>query len=177
LCLEVSQSLSPSGPIKITSLPKRIVRCVTIRRAIPAERRTLEALQWRASLGNEGDRDALLRHPDAIDLPQEQIAAGAVFVLEQDGAIVGFSAIMPRDDGDTELDALFVEPSIQRRGIGRKLIEHCAEMARSTGSSALHVVGNSHAKQFYLSCGFSIVGTFETRFGLGLLMRRTLTSP
>ncbi len=150
---------------------------MTIRRAIPAERRTLEALQLRASLGNEGDRDALLRHPDAIDLPQEQIVAGGVFVLEQDGAIVGFSAIMPRDDGDTELDALFVEPSIQRQGIGRKLIEHCAEMARSTGSSALHVVGNTHAKQFYLACGFSIVGTFETRFGLGLLMRKTLTNP
>jgi GNAT superfamily N-acetyltransferase len=154
-----------------------IVRCVIIRRAIPAERRILEALQWRASLGNEGDRDALLRHPDAIDLPLELIAAGAVFVLERDGAIVGFSAILPRDDGDTELDALFVEPAIQRQGVGRKLIEHCAEMARSTGSSALHVVGNFHAKQFYLSCGFIIVGTFETRFGPGLLMRKTLRNP
>ena len=148
-----------------------------IRRAIPAERRTLEALQWRASLGNEGDRDALLRHPDAIDLPLEQIAAGGVFVLEQDGAIVGFSAILPRDDGDTDVDALFVEPGTQRRGIGRRLIDHCAEMARSMGSGALHVVGNIHAKQFYLSCGFTIVGTFETRFGPGLLMRKTLTSP
>lgn len=145
-----------------------------IRPAIPAERRTLEALQWRASLGNEGDRDALLRHPDAIDLPLEQIAAGGVFVLEQDGAIAGFAAILPRDDGDTELDALFVEPSIQRRGIGRKLIDHCADQARSKGSSALHVVGNIHAKPFYLSCGFTIVGTFDTRFGLGLLMRRAL---
>lgn len=150
---------------------------MSIRRAIPAERRALEALQWRASLGNEGDRDALLRHPNAIDLPQEQIAAGGVFVLEQEGAIVGFSAILPRDDGDTDLDALFVEPNIQRQGIGRKLIEHCAELARAQGSGALHVVGNTHAKQFYLSCGFSIVGTFETRFGLGLLMRKTLTNP
>jgi GNAT superfamily N-acetyltransferase len=150
---------------------------LVIRTAIPAERRTLEALQWRASLGNEGDRDALLRHPDAIDLPLEQITAGGVFVLEQDGAIVGFSAILPRDDGDTEVDALFVEPGIQRRGIGRKLIDHCAEMARSTGSSALHVVGNIHAKKFYLSCGFTIVGTFETRFGPGLLMRKMLTNP
>ena len=150
---------------------------MVIRTAIPAERRTLEALQWRASLGNEGDRDALLRHPDAIDLPLEQITAGGVFVLEQDGAIVGFSAILPRDDGDTEVDALFVEPGIQRRGIGRKLIDHCAEMARSTGSSALHVVGNIHAKKFYLSCGFTIVGTFETRFGPGLLMRKMLTNP
>jgi GNAT superfamily N-acetyltransferase len=150
---------------------------VIIRRAIPAERRTLEALQWRASLGNEGDRDALLLHPDAIDLPLEQITAGGVFVVEQDGNIVGFSAILPRDDGDTELDALFVEPAAQRQGIGRKLIEHCAEMARAAGSSALHVVGNFHAKQFYLSCGFIIVGTFETRFGPGLLMRKTLRNP
>ena len=147
---------------------------MTIRPAIPAERRQLEALQWRASLGNEGDRDALLRHPDAIDLPPEQIAAGGVFVLEQDGAIVGFSAILRRADGDTELDALFVEPDIQRRGFGRRLLEHCAEVARSTGSRALHVIGNAHAKQFYLSCGFEIIAPFETRFGSGLLMRKEL---
>jgi GNAT superfamily N-acetyltransferase len=145
-----------------------------IRPAIPAERRTLEALQWRASLGNEGDRDALLRHPDAIDLPLEQIAAGGVFVLEEDGAVVGFSAILARDDGDTEIDGLFVEPSVQRRGIGRKLIDHCAERARSMGSRALHVVGNIHAKPFYLACGFTVVSTFETRFGPALLMRKAL---
>jgi GNAT superfamily N-acetyltransferase len=147
---------------------------VNIRPAIPAERKTLEALQWRASLGNEGDRDALLRHPDAIDLPADQIAAGGVFVLEQDGAIVGFSAILPREDGDTELDALFVEPQIQRQGIGRKLIEHCAAVARSAGSRALHVIGNEHARAFYLSCGFEILGPFETRFGSALLMRKAL---
>ncbi len=147
---------------------------MNIRPAIPAERKELEALQWRASLGNEGDRDALLRHPDAIDLPAEQIAAGGVFVLEQDGAIVGFSAILSRADGDTELDALFVEPQIQRQGIGRKLLEHCAAVARSAGSRALHVIGNAHAKEFYLSCGFEILGPFETRFGSGLLMRKAL---
>ena len=65
-------------------------------------------------------------------------------------------------------------PSVQRAGLGRKLLEHCGEKARSMGSSALHVVGNIHAKQFYLSCGFTIVGTFETRFGAGLLMRKAL---
>jgi ribosomal protein S18 acetylase RimI-like enzyme len=147
---------------------------VTIRRAIPAERKTLEALQLRASLGNEGDREALLRHPDAIDMPVEQISAGGVFVLEQGGTIVGFSAILPRDDGDTDLDALFVDPGTQRRGVGRTLLEHCAEVARSGGSNVLHVVGNTHAKQFYLACGFVIVGSFETRFGAALLMRKML---
>jgi GNAT superfamily N-acetyltransferase len=147
---------------------------VIIRPAIPAEREALEALQLRASLVNEGDREALQRHPDAIDLPVEQIVAGGVFVLEQHGAVVGFSAILAREDGDTELDALFVEPSIQRQGIGKRLVEHCAKVARSKGSTSLHVVGNPHAEQFYLACGFSIIGSFATRFGPGLLMRLPL---
>jgi GNAT superfamily N-acetyltransferase len=161
--------LAPSARVRAG-----IVRRVIIRPAIPAERKALEALQWRASLGNEGDRDALLRHPDAIDLPPEQIAAGGVFVLERDGAIVGFAAILKRADGDAELDAMFVEPGAQRQGIGRKLLEHCAQAARSMGSNALHVIGNAHAEKFYLACGFSAVGTFETRFGPGLLMRKPL---
>jgi GNAT superfamily N-acetyltransferase len=145
-----------------------------IRPAIPADRQVLEALQLRASMGNEGDREALLLHPDAIELPVEQIIAGGVYVLEQDGAVVGFSAILPREDGDTELDALFVEPDIQRRGIGKRLVKHCAEIARSNGSTTLHVIGNRHAEQFYLACGFSIIGSFDTRFGPGLLMRLPL---
>jgi GNAT superfamily N-acetyltransferase len=145
-----------------------------IRPANPADRQALEALQLRASMGNEGDREALLLHPDAIELPVEQIIAGGVYVLEQDGAVVGFSAILPREDGDTELDALFVEPGIQRRGVGKKLVKHCAEIARSNGSTTLHVIGNRHAEQFYLACGFSIIGSFDTRFGPGLLMRLPL---
>jgi N-acetylglutamate synthase-like GNAT family acetyltransferase len=147
---------------------------VIIRTALLTEHEALEALQRRASLANAGDREALLDHPDAIDLPVSQIAAGGVFVLEQDGAVLGFCAILPRPDGDTELDALFVDPSTQRRGVGRMLIEHCAKVAHSAGSSALHVVGNPHAEHFYLACGFLTVGTFNTRFGPGLLMRRLL---
>ena len=72
---------------------------VVIRPALQAERSLLEALQWRASLANPGDRDALLANPDAIALPVEQIADGHVFVAGRDGAIVGFAAVLPRPDG------------------------------------------------------------------------------
>src|ERR1700676_814544 len=115
---------------------------VLIRPAIVSEQKALEALQRRASLNNPGDREALLAHPDAIELPLDQIAANRVFVAEQDGALVGFSAVLPREDGETELDALFVEPSLWGQGIGRLLVEHCAEVARAKGSGSLHVVGN-----------------------------------
>lgn len=150
------------------------MQTLVIRLAVHSEQAKLEELQLRASLGNAGDRDFLLAHPDAIQLPAEQIAQGRVFVSELQGGIVGFAAVDPRANGDSELDALFVDPQMQRRGIGRALVEHCAEFARAQGSVALHVVGNPHAKKFYSECGFEVTGTTETRFGQGLLMRKTL---
>jgi GNAT superfamily N-acetyltransferase len=151
-----------------------MVSNLQIRPAVISEHQALKALQIRASLSNPGDREALLANPDAIEIPPEQIAARRVFVFEQSGEIVGFSAILPRQNGDTELDAIFVEPDHWRRGIGRLLVEHFAGVARSGGSTALHVIGNPHAEQFYLACGFQMIGTVDTRFGLGMLLQRTL---
>jgi N-acetylglutamate synthase-like GNAT family acetyltransferase len=145
-----------------------------IRPAVLSEQSQLEELQRRASLTNAGDRDALLAHPDAIELPREHILAGSVFVLERNGAIAGFAALQPRSDGGSELDGLFVEPTMQRCGIGRSLVEHCCEVARSQGLAFLHVIGNPHAEDFYRACGFRLSGTTQTRFGPALLMRRTL---
>jgi GNAT superfamily N-acetyltransferase len=147
---------------------------VIVRPAVASEQKELEALQWRASLNNPGDRDALLAHPDAIELPLEQIRGGGVFVAEVTGSMMGFAAILPRDNGDFDLDALFVEPSAWRQGIGRALIEHCAAAARTAGAESLHVVGNPHAEGFYSSCGFEMLGTKQMRFGVGLLMKRVL---
>lgn len=143
-----------------------------IRQALPSEKLELEQLQMRASLANEGDREALLAHPDAIQIPVEQIAACRVFVSESDGVIVGFAALDPREDGDSELDGLFVEPRMQRRGIAKSLIEHCAKVVGRQGSKAIHVVGNPHAAEFYLACGFVVIGKMETRFGPGILMQK-----
>lgn len=147
---------------------------VRIRPAVVSEREALESVQRRASLNNPGDREAILAHPDAIEVPPDQIAAGQVFVAERDGEILGFAAVLPREDPETELDALFVEPHLWGHGIGRVLVDYCATFARARGSAALHVVGNPHAEGFYRACGFERLGTVETRFGAGLSFRRML---
>lgn len=147
---------------------------VSIRPARPDEQAMLESLQRRASLSNPGDRDALLAHPDAIALPIEQLAASCVFVAERAGVVAGFAAVVARPDGGAELDALFVEPHLWKHGIGRRLVEHVAEVARARAVTFLHVVGNPHAEGFYVSCGFRVTGTVDTRFGAGLDMWRPL---
>ena len=152
-----------------------MMRDVVIRTALVSEQAGLEALQRRASLGNPGDREALLANPAAIELPLEQLQAGHVFVAEVAGSPAGVAALVFRPDGDAELDAMFVEPDLRRRGLGTLLIDHCAVVARGAGSRALHVIGNPHARAFYSSSGFDIIGTTQTRFGPGLLMRRLIS--
>ncbi len=149
-----------------------MIEALTIRIAQTTEQAALEALQWRASLNNPGDRDALLANPDAIELPLAQITAGRVFVAERDGVIAGFAAVLLRADGQIELDGLFVEPAMWKCGVGRSLAEHCCEFARAQGAAALHVVGNPHAKDFYSACGFEVTGECQTRFGVGLTMQK-----
>ena len=90
---------------------------VIVRPAVESEQKQLEALQWRASLNNAGDRDALLAHPDAIELSLKQIREGGVFVPEAAGTAMGFAAILPRENGDFELDELSLNPAVGDRAL------------------------------------------------------------
>jgi N-acetylglutamate synthase-like GNAT family acetyltransferase len=131
----------------------------------------LEDLQRRASLALDEYREALLAHPDAIALPAEQIERGEVVVAEIDGRIAGFAVVLDQDDM-AELDGLFVEPELWRRGIGLALVEDAVHHARSRGLSLMTVVANPGAQEFYERCGFTVEGTAQTRFGPALRMSR-----
>ena len=144
---------------------------VHIRAAKPADRETLIALMRRASLANPGDREALLAHPQAIDVPVEQLAPAMTCIAELDGVAAGFATVLPRPDGDAELDGLFVEPHLWRSGVGRALVARANDLARENGAKFLNVVANPHAFDFYHAVGFVDFGTAKTQFGSGSLMR------
>jgi hypothetical protein len=90
-------------------MEKLLIRCADV-----SEQKQLEALQWRASLTNEGDRDALLANPDAIELPVAQIAAGGVFVAEQNERL---SDLRRSNPGRTGTASLMRCLSIRRCGV------------------------------------------------------------
>jgi GNAT superfamily N-acetyltransferase len=141
-----------------------------IRNATPNERAVLEDLQRRASLMWEEYRPYLLANPDVIELPQSQLQNGQVRVLECDGRIAGFSALVPKD-GWHELDGLFVEPELWGLGIGRALVGDCLATARAAGVPAIEVTANPRAEGFYTRLGFAVTGRTETQFGPANRMR------
>ena len=139
---------------------------VTLRLALPEEHEELEELQRRASLELEDYREQLLANPDAIHLPPSQIANGQVIVAAIGSEIAGFAAVV-----GGELDGLFVEPDLWGQGIGRTLVEAAVHEARRRGL-ALKVIANPRARRFYESCGFTLEGEEQTRFGPALRMTK-----
>jgi len=139
---------------------------LTLRLARPEEHDELEELQRRASLELPEYRDQLLANPDAIYLPEGQIANGQVIVAEMGGLIAGFAAVV-----GGELDGLFVEPDLWGHGIGRALVDAATHEARKRGLT-LTVIANPRARPFYERCGFAVEGEVQTRFGPGLRMTK-----
>jgi GNAT superfamily N-acetyltransferase len=119
----------------------------------------------RSSLSNSGDRDALLAHPDALEFAGDAIEDGRTLVAVDDGRIVGFATLGEVVDGAVELDDLFVDPDLKRRGIGRALVEEAVAGARRAGSVRIDVTANPDARPFYESVGFVDRTVAETRFG------------
>lgn len=139
---------------------------LTLRLARPKDHDELESLQWRASTELPKYREQLVANPDAIHLPPAQIANGQVIVAELDGDIAGFAAVV-----GGELDGLFVEPDLWGGGIGKALINAAGHQARQKGLT-LTVIAAPEARRFYESCGFSVEGETQTRFGPALRMSR-----
>lgn len=69
------------------------------------------------------------------------IARRLLVVIEDDGEVRGFMIAWP--EGDAYLiDNIAVDPLVQGRGLGRKLIGHAAGEARRLGLSALRLYTN-----------------------------------
>lgn len=146
----------------------------TIRPARADDQPALLAIVWKTVMASERDRDTLLAHPEAVQVPVEQLTPTTACVADAAGSTAGFAVVLPRPDGDAELDGLFVDPAMQRLGIGRRLVERTKELARAMGASTLHVVANDDALAFYRSVGFIEAGVTETQFGKAPLMQMEL---
>jgi GNAT superfamily N-acetyltransferase len=134
----------------------------------------LEQLQLRASSHWPRNREWLAAHPDAVELPVEQIRLGLGRVAEDGSDVVGFSVLLPPANGACELDGLFVEPGRMGLGIGRRLVRDAAQIAVEQGVTRIDVVADPNSAGFYERMGFSGDERVPTRFGPAIRMRLPL---
>jgi len=149
---------------------------VTIRLATRQDADAIAKVFRNASLSNDGDREALLAHPDFLEWPGDGLLRGATVVATTaSGDVIGFAGL--QGDEVPEVEDLFVDPAWMRQGVATRLIERlCADVA-AAGGSLVEVTANPHALEFYRSAGFVECGEVATELGPGLRMRRWVTPP
>jgi GNAT superfamily N-acetyltransferase len=155
-----------------------------VRAARAADIPAMEALiqrsgiQLSAGFYTDEQARAITRHVFGVDT--QLVADQTYFLIEQQGRLVAcggwskrstlFGADHAKQGVDALLDpateparirAFFVEPSAARQGLGRLLLQHCADAAAKAGFHALELAATMPGVPLYRACGFGEVETFE----------------
>jgi amino-acid N-acetyltransferase len=77
------------------------------------------------------------------------------FVYEEDGEILGTSALHVCWEDLAEIRSLCVVESARMKGIGRKLVDVCLKEAREFGIGKAFLLTYQH--EFFSKCGFQVV--------------------
>jgi ribosomal protein S18 acetylase RimI-like enzyme len=148
---------------------------ITLRLAEPADLPALRDLTWRTTLAEPAYADQARAQPDAIQGPSDAFEQGGVTVAEHAGRLAGYVAVLRHADAPAEIDGLFVEPDLQGRGIGRRLLLNGLEQLISAGADVVTVVASPAAIGVYEACGFRQLGPAPTLFGPAVLMEAALS--
>ena len=176
-------------------LPDSLGRTVSLRAAQPGDATTIAALAVQVFLdtyASEGIRPDLAREAfDAYSI--ERFAARLAeperrFVLaEAADGLLGFAEIVIESREapaggvrGAQLLRLYVQPSAQRRGIGRALLARAEEAAVAKRLPALWLTawdGNHRARAFYAGRGYADVGAADYTFQDRTYANRVLSRP
>ena len=87
-----------------------------------------------------------------LTLTPASIRASQVQVAELDGRLAGMAEVKS-GGGTVQLEKLFVEPAMLRKGTGRKLLDWAKATARAAGATALVIEADPDAAEFYRRMG------------------------
>lgn len=113
------------------------------------------------TIDEEPPMDLLLLADPSRILVEEYIQRGECFVAESGGQIIGVYVLLPTRPETVELVNIAVKESEQGKGLGKQLVIHAIEVAKSKGYRTIEVgTGNSSIGQIalYQKCGFRITG-------------------
>ncbi len=83
-------------------------------------------------------------------------------VAELGDEVVGYYALKKLSTSECELEALFVEPALLGKGIGRKLMQHAKHAAVQFGATTMIIQGDPNTTHFYRAVGGKRLGERES---------------
>ena len=94
---------------------------------------------------------------DELTISPDFVAANQVFVAEDNGQIVGFYALIIRQE-KAELDHMWVAPAYIGSGVGKELFIHAMQKAAGNNLHEVTISSDPNAEGFYRKMGAHRVG-------------------
>jgi GNAT superfamily N-acetyltransferase len=121
----------------------------------------LHALTGRSALHWGYEPEFLDWEPESIAVTPEFFARATIYVLEEDGRVVGYYALVGGPP-EVALDKLFVEPDRIGAGFGKRLWRHAVATARKMGATVMTLYSDPNAAPFYRAMGAEWMGEEAT---------------
>jgi GrpB-like predicted nucleotidyltransferase (UPF0157 family)/ribosomal protein S18 acetylase RimI-like enzyme len=150
--------------LRVTELARQETKDLLIR---PMEHRDIEPVVELARANYDGvmadhHTSGIIARFRAEVTPQsfrEQLGRKHVFVVEDAGELAATGALAdfgtPSQPRFT-VSQFYVRADLHRRGIGKRLLAHLEELARTAGARRLHVPSSRNAIAFYGDSGFTV---------------------
>jgi predicted N-acetyltransferase YhbS len=134
--------------------------CSRVRAARVDDADRLAQIAVRATKHDGYDDDAIARFMPGLKVNLALIAAGLVFVAEDEqGVPLGYVALRPTGMGGLILlEGIFVDPVCARSGVGTRLFATAVEHSRKMAGNVILVYSNPNSVGFYTRLGAVRIG-------------------
>src|SRR5882672_10233897 len=94
---------------------------------------------------------------DDLTISPDFVAANQVYVAEREGELLGFYALILKND-KAELDHMWVAPAHIGSGVGKELFLHAMQTAAMNSIAAVEILSDPNAAGFYRKMGAHQIG-------------------
>jgi len=152
---------------KFPHFPRKLVikrNIVRIRKAKTAEASLLTDLTVRSKAHWGYSKHFMEACRDELVLSKEKLKnpSNIYMVAESDNELIGYYGLEPVSETEIELSALFIEPRIIGKGLGKALLFHAMSAAIELGGKELTLQSDPNAEGFYLANGGVPTGRRES---------------
>ena len=102
-----------------------------------------------------------------LTVTPDYVASHPVFVIEEQGNIIGFYSLEKQADLYVELVHLFIEPAHIGGGHGKRLWQHAVRTAAELGFREMVISSDPFAEAFYKAMGAQRVGQTDSKVRAG----------
>ena len=131
---------------------------LVIRPAARSDIEILTDLAMRSKASHGYDAAFMAQCREELAIVEKTLSERDVWVAEAQGKIVGFFALEFPEEGVSEVNPIFVEPDLQKGGVGRALWRKLEERARFAGARAIGLDSDPNAVGFYEKMGCTVIG-------------------